>query len=118
MDTKINSAEIVITLGDDEIVLKPSLRAMTTISRQFNGLAGARNQLVAENFDAVTFIIRNGSGMDDRSARNLGDRVYENGVTGDLLVGLIRYVAILGNGGKPIDETGAGNSSGEETEGN
>ena len=93
---------IVVKLNEEEIVLKPSVTAMRMISRQYGGLNPARQMLVAENFDAVVFIIRVGAGMKDREARDLDDKVYETGLTGDLLVQLINYVAMLGNKGKPI----------------
>jgi hypothetical protein len=93
---------VTISLSGEEIVLKPSMQATRMISRQFNGMQNARTALAQENFDAVAFIIRIGSGMKDRDARDLDDKIYSNGLTGDLLVGLINYVAMLGNSGKPI----------------
>lgn len=100
----LNAGEVPVMLGDAELVLKPTLRATATISRQFGGLAKARAELVAESFDAAVFVLRAGTNMADREARDLPDRVYANGLTADLLVGLIRYVAVLGNGGKPLPD--------------
>lgn len=95
---------ITIKLGRDEIVLKPSMQAMRAISRQYNGLANARQALVAENFDAVAFIIRVGSGMREREARDLDDKIFETGIlSNNLLMQLINYVAMLGNRGEPIN---------------
>ena len=97
-----NDNTVVVKLGDEEIVLKPRVEAMRAISRQFNGLKLARDAIVAENFDAVAAIIRIGSGMRDREARDLDDKIFAEGLTGDLLVGLINYVAMLGNKGQPV----------------
>lgn len=97
---------VVIKLGHEEITLKPSMQAMRMISRQFNGLANARQALVSENFDAVAFIIRIGSGMKDREARELDDKIFQAGMLGnELLMQLINYVAMLGNRGRPIQLT-------------
>ncbi len=101
--SQITAGEVQITLDDEDLVLKPTLRAMTQISRTYGGLAKARTELVAENVDAVAYIIRVGSGMNDRDAKDLAERVWRNGITGELLVPLINFVNILGNGGKPLN---------------
>lgn len=110
---KINAGEIDIVLNEDKLVLKPTIRAATTISRQFNGFSEARRLLVAENFDAVVSIIRLGLNLSDNDARGRGlppnhqsieDRVYLNGITAELLIPLIKYVAVLGNGGRPLPD--------------
>jgi hypothetical protein len=93
---------INIKLDGEEIILKPSMQAARMISRQFNGMQNARTALTQENFDAVAFIIRVGSGMKDREARDLDERIFANGLSGELLVALINYVAMLGNRGKPV----------------
>lgn len=101
---RINSGEVSLALNDEELTLKPTIRAATIISRQFDGFGNARAALVRENFDATVFILRHGLSLGDKEARDLPDRVYKNGVTAELLIPLIRYVAILGNGGKPLPE--------------
>lgn len=93
---------VKIDLNGEEIILKPGMQAARMISRQFNGMQNARTALAQENFDAVAFIIRIGSGMKDKDARDLDEKIYATGLTGELLVGLINYVAMLGNSGKPI----------------
>ncbi len=102
--SKLTAGETPVTLGDEKLWLKPTLRATTTISRQYGGLAKARQELVSENFDAVVYILRLGLGMSDAAAKDLPERVYSNGITAELLVPLIKYVAILGNGGKPLPD--------------
>ncbi len=101
---KITTGEVSISFDDEELVLRPTMRAASTISRQFDGFANARAALVRENLDAVVFILRQGLNLSDRDARDLPDRVFKNGITAELLIPLIRYVAVLGNGGRPIDE--------------
>ena len=108
MASKITAGETLVSLDGEELVLRPTMRAMTQISRQYGGLAKARQLLVDENIDAIAFISRLGAGMSDRDAKDLGERIYRNGVTAELLVPLIKFVAILGNGGKPLDEDAPG----------
>lgn len=114
--SKLTAGEVLVMLEDEELILKPTLRATTTINRQFGGLAKARQELVSENFDAVVFILRHGVNLSDRDARDLPERVFRNGLTGDLLVALIKYVAILGNGGKPLPDEPEDNEA--QAEGN
>jgi hypothetical protein len=115
--SKINAGEMPVIFGDEELILKPTLRAMTAINRQYGGLAKARQELVAENFDAIVFVLRHGLNLSDKDARGLPDRVYENGITAELLIPLIKYVAVLGNGGKPLpDEPGNELGRGDQTE--
>lgn len=116
--SKLTAGEMPVTLNDDELILKPTLRAMTAINRQFSGLANARQQLVAENFEAVVFILRYGLNLTDQAAKDLPDRVYQNGITGELLVALIKYVAILGNGGKPLPDEPVETGDEAQVEGN
>jgi hypothetical protein len=106
---RLNQGEILITLtsrdGDAEsYVLRPTSRAWQVISRQYQGLAKARQMIIDENADVITFVIRVGTGMSDRDARNLSDKIFENGVDIDLLVPLIKYIAILNNGGRPLPD--------------
>jgi hypothetical protein len=108
MQSRITAGEITVSLNGNDLTLRTTPRAGLQISRQYGGLAKARQQLVDENIDAIVFILRLGSGMSDRDAKDLGDRVYRNGITADLLVPLIKYVAMLGNGGKPLDEDETG----------
>ncbi len=103
-NSKINSGEVEIVFDEENLTLKPTLRAATSINRQFDGFANARASLVRENFDAVVFILRLGLNLSDKDARDLPDRVYKNGITAELLIPLIKYVAILGNGGRALPD--------------
>ncbi len=114
---RINSGEIPAIFEEQEVILKPTLRAASTISRNFSGFAAARQALVAEQMDAVVFILRLGLNLSDRDARDLPERVYKNGITAELLIPLIKYVAVLGNGGRPLPDEPEDGASGGETSG-
>ncbi len=96
------SRQVTIMLEDEEIILEPSYKIMNLVSRQYGGLEPARARLAAENIDAMAFVIRYGSGMNDREARELGERIYNSGVSGELVVPLINYVVMLGNKGESL----------------
>lgn len=104
VQSKMTLGETAITFEDEELFLRPTLRAANNISRQFNGFRMARQALVDENFEAVVFILRQGLNLSDKDAKGLPDRVYVNGITAELLIPLIKYVAILGNGGRPLPD--------------
>lgn len=124
--SKLTAGETPVTLvklngeGDETLILKPNERAFMTISRQFGGLANARRELVAENAEAALFILRQGLNWDEVRAKTLQRRVFLNGLSADLLVALIKYVAIVGNGGKPLpdDLDDDSPSDGAQDEGN
>ena len=75
---KMNLGEVVVVLNKEELVLKPTYQAASRISNQFNGFRDARLALVAENFDAVVFILRIGLNLNGSDARELPERVYKN----------------------------------------
>ena len=107
--TDLATGEVPITLNDKTLILKPTLRAITMLSNQYGGLAKLREQIVAQDFQACVATIRWGLNLNDREASKLPEQVYANGVNGELMIALIRYAAILGNGGKPIEgDAGAG----------
>ena len=100
-----NAGEVSLTLNDDEyLTLRPTLRNAQMISRRCGGLAKARQALIDEDIDVIVFIIRTASGMTDRDARTLEDRVWRNGYNNGLVMPLFNYIAILNNGGKPLPE--------------
>ena len=101
---QMNLGEVNILLNKEELVLKPTYQAASRISNQFNGFRDARLALVAENFDAVVFILRIGLNLNGPEARELPERVYKNGITADLLIPMIEYIGILANGGRPVLE--------------
>jgi hypothetical protein len=101
--TRLNAGETLLTIGEETYVLRPTLRKHAIISRRFGGIAKARQAIQDEDFDAIVFLIRNGTDMSDRDAKNLDDRVWKNGLDIDLLLPLFKYVAILNNGGRPLD---------------
>lgn len=102
--SKLNEGNVTITLNEQERVLKPSLRAMSMLSTQFGGLGKVRQLLVDQELNAAVAVIRLGLNLSDRDAKSLPDEVYENGLNADLLIGLINYVGILSNGGKPLPD--------------
>lgn len=127
MESKINTGEVYVSLDGEELILKPTILAARAVSRQFGGFGGALTQLGTANLDTLVAIIRIGANLDDRKARNLDQKVFDemgrqDGAFGDLLGKAIRFVAILQNGGRPLpddeareaDQSSQGSAEGNE----
>lgn len=107
--SKLNEGQIPFTIKDAEgneetYWLKPTMRAMQAVNRNFQGMGAARNALAAENFDAALFVIRQGLNLQEKDIKTWTERIWVNGVSGDLLVQLLKFTAVLSNGGRPLPE--------------
>lgn len=100
----LNDGDVMITLNDEPRVLKPTLKAMSLLSKRFGGLAKVRQNLVAEDVETILAVISLGQNLSERDARDLDQAVYQNGIDAALLVGTIKYVGILANGGRPLPD--------------
>ena len=116
---QLNIGDVPVMIDGEQRVLKPTLRAISMISTQFGGIAKARDLLIAQDFNATVAITRHGLNLSDKDAKALPEQIFATGLTTDLLLPLIRYLAILANGGKPPpdDPVDAGDD-GASTEGN
>lgn len=102
--SKLNDGEVEITLNGTPRVLRPTLNAMQALSRSHNGLAGVRKALVDQDTDAICNVLFHGMNLKEGERKDLPKILYKNGIPGELLISLIKYVAILGNGGRPLDD--------------
>jgi hypothetical protein len=98
---QLDAGEVEIELNSKSLVLRPTLQACKTISRQRGGFAKVRDLLVSEDFDTVVSVIAVGTNrIGDTTA--IENEVWQNGLDTKLLLPLIEYIAILGNGGRPL----------------
>lgn len=109
MASKLDQGEVTISLDGEDLVLKPTVRAAMAVNNLFDGFANANAALGRANMISAIAVIRIGANLSEKDARDLDERVYaemgrESGAWASLLVGLIRYVAILQNGGKPLPD--------------
>ncbi|MCQ9422722.1 hypothetical protein NRB16_04140 [Pseudomonas sp. LJDD11] len=61
--SRTNHGTVVIQIGDEEHVLKPSLKALKAIEGRFGGILPALNSVGRANLTDVAFIIGVGSGI-------------------------------------------------------
>lgn len=115
---KINEGDITIHLNGEEIVLRPTLKALSAISSN-GGLGKVRQALVDQDFSTVVSVILHGANITGGTAgKAIPDAVFRNGLNTELLVGLLTYVGILGNGGKPLPDDVAAAAAEETAEAN
>lgn len=91
---------VTLRLGEEDVVLTPSLPAAQAINRQFGGFTGAFARVSAADLDALTFIVAHGLGKADAAAqKDLASRIYATGIV--TLAGPVsRFVGLLLNGGR------------------
>lgn len=96
--SKITEGQVDIGLGGETICLKQSIDAALKIDRHFDTIGAAIQAVLGLNIDAMCFVIASGSGrsMDAK----LRESVWRSRV--DIAEGLLKYLAIMRNGGKPI----------------
>ena len=58
----IGAGDVTIILDGEPVTLKPSLRAMQTISRQAGGVIGAMQGVGRFDFDTIVLVIAQGMG--------------------------------------------------------
>ena len=77
--------------------LRCSLYAAKQINAMFGDYQGALDRLRALDLNAYIAIVAAGLGKD---ARDVEDKVYTTGMS-DLILPLMKFVNMLGNGGRP-----------------
>jgi hypothetical protein len=102
--TTLHDGIFPIELNGERIELKATLGAMRQLTALFHGLAPVRQGIIDQDLSVMVAVIRYGAGLTDAEAKNLDNRIFRHGLGTDLLLGLLRYVAALANGGKPVDE--------------
>ncbi|WP_430436865.1 hypothetical protein [Oceanibaculum nanhaiense] len=107
--------EVEIELDGETVTLKPTYGATTRIEKRFGGWQGAVQAAAAVNTETLAFIVQQGLGLKDSDYPRLREAVWRSGAM-DLTGPVIRYLRILANGGKPLDEDG--DSTAEDPEKN
>lgn len=90
---------IAIQLGANAATLTPSLKAATTISREFGGFLNAYRQIAELSLTAFAKII---SAALDRDPKDVEPGVYDTGM--QALAGpVVDFLGRCINGGRPLD---------------
>lgn len=87
---------VTVKLGNEEVTLKPTLKAVRAIESRFGGLRGASSALHAIGVDVVAFIIAVGAGLEGKAAEALPEKVWQEGVA-ELTPPVTKYLGALYN---------------------
>ena len=109
------AGDVVVMFEGKEVKLKPTLRALQGVSRRSGGVSGAINKLSEVDFDTVCYVLALGMDLTEKGAEGFEDRVFNEGVY-KLVAPLVKYVTILANGGRPLDDSEDGKSTANPTE--
>lgn len=69
-----------VELGDETLVLKPTLDALIKIERQFGGVRNAAERVQDLNLTILCQIIAAGAGLNKQEAKDLPEKVFEAGI--------------------------------------
>ncbi len=100
------TADVLITLADRELVLKPTVRAALALSKKHNGLQNVLARIANVELEAILDVIEVGSNFKGDKLQ-LQEAVFSAGVIGDtesVVVKCVDYVHVLMRGGRPLAE--------------
>lgn len=104
MDTQVQSGDVEIRIDGRTMALRPSLNAIIGLSNYKGGLSMVVGAIQALDFETMTIVIALGLGRESGTEdKELSNKVYQTGII-NLVAPCTRYVNILANGGKPLDE--------------
>lgn len=104
----LGAGDVQIVLDGETVTLRPTLKAALTISREAGGIMGAFRGLSELNFDVVNGIVAVGLG---KKPADVEDAVWRTGIA-SLVPGCTKFVSIIANGGRPMDEADGGSEKG------
>lgn len=99
---QLGAGNVEIELDGETAVLKPSLRAAQTISRDAGGIMGAAEAVIRLDFDVINRIVALGLGKEPKDTE---DQVWRTGIS-ELSPKVNRFLTILANGGRPPKDKG------------
>lgn len=105
---RLGAGDVEIDLDGETMMLKPSLKAAQTLSRQNGGISAAIQAVSKLEFDVLVQVITLGIGASD--SKQVAEKVWRTGMT-TLAAPAIKYLSIIANGGRPLDDE---NRGGEE----
>lgn len=115
-EKKLGAGNVTITIDGDDYTLKPTPYAIKTLSANYDGLTGCLDRLRRMDMNAFIYVINIGTGTKGQAAKDLEAAICRTPM-GDLVGPLVEYVAVLMNGGRPLENNDDGGDD-EADEGN
>jgi len=103
----LNEGEIEVTVGDETLILVPTLDAADRICAAFGGFRDAMERVVGMNLGGIATVIGLGAGRHQpEEIEALKQQIYKDGIL-KFVVPASFYVGVLTNGGRVPKETDA-----------
>lgn len=111
---QLGEGNVPIKLDGVDLELKPTLFAATRVSALTGGFAPAVDAVRNLNLEVMTTVIALGLGLTAHGAKDIPEKVFGTGAI-SLMAPVIRYINILANGGRPLENTeGEGEDGGPQ----
>lgn len=112
----IGAGNVVVTLDGEDYTLKPTPYAIKTLSAQYNGMSGCLDALRRMDMNAFINVLCIGAGLKGQAVKE-AEPVICRTPMGDLVGPLVEYVAVLMNGGRPLDDDASEEEEADEGNG-
>ena len=103
MTSKSLYGTTLVTVGDTEYELKPTLAAVRKIEHQYGGLRPALEALSGLSVDATALVIAAGAALSPKETRELAEAVFSEGVADVSAQAVSFIVTLLNPGGSNAD---------------
>ena len=108
-EPQIGAGDIQIKLGENDIVLRPSLQACQALASVRGGIADMTSRCLNLEFDAIYQVVL--AGMGGTKSKDLPGLIYEAGLI-PLSEPCIRFLQVVANGGQPLSDEGEDDEGG------
>lgn len=97
--SEIGAGDVPVTLGEHDLVLRPTLKAATVLSSGRGGITTMTQRCLDLEFDAIQSVIV--AGIGGKMSKDLPELVFKAGLI-DLSTVCITFLHVLANGGRPL----------------
>lgn len=105
--SRVDYGQIEVVLGEESVLLKPTLSAMQSVDRNFGSIREAIASVRNLNLDALVSVIVGGAGLDQETAKGLPEKVFAAGVL-NVAGPVSEYLLLLMNPGGAKRKEGQG----------
>lgn len=101
----IGDGNIPLKLDGEDKELVPTYRAAMGISKSFGGYMPAIQAVSQLDMEAIEKVLAFGLQLTNHGQKGIGEKIFKSN-TPEVATACVKYINILMNGGKPVDESG------------
>lgn len=103
---QIGTGDVELELDGETVTLKPTFRACSAITKMSDRkMSGVFNDVANLDMDVMAAVVALGLGLEGKDAKAIPEKVWRTGLV-NLVDPLTRYLVIVSNGGRPLDDGG------------